>query len=378
MLFFCAWLTPELEFILKKSMMCLQRCFAYEFFMNNLIRSPKLNPGDKVAIVTLSWGGPGLFPDRYEIGKERLESIFGLEVIPSKHALSDPEWIAKNPQARADDLMKAFADPQIKGIFSSIGGDDSIRLLPFVDLNVIRNNPKIFLGFSDATVTHFMCLKAGLRCFYGPAVMTAFAENICMHDYTIHGIKKMLFSDDTHFNIPQNTEGWTSEFLDWANPSNQALARKLELPMDWNFIGNVSETVQGPLIGGCVEVLQFMIGTSLWPNLDVWEGCILFLETSEEGIEPIMVTRFLRNLAAQGILQKIAGILFSKPGGVHITATRFPEYDQAILRVFEEYALPLVPIVTQMDFGHTDPMWVLPYGGIAKINPEAETVSLLE
>lgn len=346
--------------------------------MKKLIKPPKLHSGDKIAIVTLSWGGPGLFPYRYAVGKERLESIFGLEVIPSKHALKDPEWIAKNPQARADDLMETFADPQIKGVFSSIGGDDSIRLIPFVDLNIIRDNPKIFLGFSDATVTHFMCLKAGLRSFYGPAVMTAFAENVKMHDYTIQSIKKMLFSDQMNLDIPFNTEGWTSEFLDWAKPLNQFIARKLESPMDWNFIGNVSESVQGPLIGGCIEVLQFMIGTSLWPGLDVWNGCILFLETSEEGIEPIAVTRFLRNLAAQGILQKIAGILFSKPGGVGIKALRFSEYDLAILRVFEEYALPLIPIVTQMDFGHTDPMWILPYGYVAEINPEVKTVFLLE
>jgi muramoyltetrapeptide carboxypeptidase LdcA involved in peptidoglycan recycling len=78
--------------------------------------------------------------------------------------------------------MEAFLDPSIKAIISTIGGDDSIRLMPFVDLNIIGNNPKIFMGYSDTTVTHFMCLKAGLSSFYDPAVMNGFAENTAMHN----------------------------------------------------------------------------------------------------------------------------------------------------------------------------------------------------
>lgn len=100
--------------------------------MNKLILPKKLNFGDKIAVISTSWGGPGAFPYRYQIGKQRLESIFGLEVIETPHALCDPDWIYHNPGARADDLMQAFLDPTIKGIFSSIGGDDSIRLMPYI------------------------------------------------------------------------------------------------------------------------------------------------------------------------------------------------------------------------------------------------------
>lgn len=346
--------------------------------MKQLIKPCKLNLGDKVAIVTLSWGGPGVFPYRYEVGKKRLESIFGLQVVPSRHALKDPEWLYRHPEARAADLMEAFQDPSIKGIFASIGGDDSLRLMPWVDEKIIQNNPKVFMGFSDTTITHFMCLKAGLRSFYGPAVMTALAENVHMHEYSIQAIKNILFTENIQGDILPNNEGWTSEFLDWAEPSNQQIVRKLAPPMPWQFIGDVSQCVQGRLIGGCLDVLQFMIGTSLWPDLGVWKDCILFLETSEEGIAPIAVTRFLRNLAAQGILQEIKGILWSKPGGYEMPAERFQLYDNAILSVFEEYALPFIPIVTRMDFGHTDPMWILPYGMLTEINPMRGKVTFLE
>src|SRR5690349_15787772 len=113
-----------------------------------MLKPPKLNPGDKIATVSLSWGGPSVFPDRYRIGKEQLQNEFGLQVIEMPNTLKEASWLLQNPKARADDLMQAFADPAIKGVFATIGGDDSIRLLPHIDFNIIRNNPKVFMGYS--------------------------------------------------------------------------------------------------------------------------------------------------------------------------------------------------------------------------------------
>jgi len=346
--------------------------------MKKLIPPKKLNSGDKIAVVSLSWGGPGTYPYRYEVGKERLESLFGLEVLASPHALKDPIWIYQHPEARARDLMEAFLDPTVKGIFSSIGGDDSIRLLPYIDYDIIRRNPKIFLGYSDSTVTHFMCVKAGITSFYGPAVLTAFAENVSMHDYSIRGIKDTLFSNKVIDHLPLPGEGWTKEFLDWNDPANQNRRRKLHAYSEWSFIGCTNTVVQGRLVGGCVEVLQMMNATELWPSLDVWDECVLFLETSEEGMSPLLLKRFLRNMASQGILQKVSGILFSKPGGADVVFSQFSGYDDVLLEVFNEFQIPLIPIVTNMDFGHSDPMWTLPYGILTEINPIAKTVRLLE
>ena len=83
-------------------------------------------------------------------------------------------------------------------------------------------------------------------------------------------------------------------------------------------------------------------------------------------------------LAAQGIIRRLSGILFSKPGGAHMTEGQFHEYDQALLKVFEEYKIQPIPIVTRMDFGHSDPMWILPYGAMVEINPDKNTVTILE
>ena len=81
----------------------------------------------------MSWGGPSIFRDRYNIGVKQLEDTFGVKVIPMKHTFSDDSDIYQNPQKRAKDLMEAFANPEIKAIISTIGGDETIRLLPYVD-----------------------------------------------------------------------------------------------------------------------------------------------------------------------------------------------------------------------------------------------------
>ena len=212
----------------------------------DMMKPKKLQPGDKIATVSLSWGGPGVFPYRYEAGKRQLQDEFGVTVVEMPHTLSDASWLQRNPRARADDLMQAFADPSIKAIISTIGGDDSIRLLPFLDLDVIRSNPKIFMGYSDTTVTHLACLKAGLVSFYGPSIMAGFAENGGMLSYMAASVRKTLFSSAPIGSIAPNTEGWTVEFLDWAELENQTRKRKLT-PSTRN--SSQSSKVQLPIEG---------------------------------------------------------------------------------------------------------------------------------
>jgi muramoyltetrapeptide carboxypeptidase LdcA involved in peptidoglycan recycling len=336
-----------------------------------------LQKGDRVATVSLSWGGPGAIPERYRQGKEEIQRGFGLEVIEMPNTLRDPKWIAQNPQARADDLMLAFEDKSIKAVISTIGGDDSIRLIPYIDRNLIRDNPKIFLGYSDTTVTHFACFSVGLVSFYGPSVMTGFAENGGMFEYARQSLSQLLFSAEVPGIISPNICGWTNEFLEWSDPNNRDLRRQLKPMTGWLFLQGQGVT-SGRLIGGCMEVLDWLRGTDLWPSKEVWEGSILFLETSEEAPSPRYVTRFLRTLAAFGILSRLSGILFGRPGG-EIDPLRFAEYDNAIRGVVcDENGLASLPIVTQMDFGHTDPMMTLPLGVHAEIDCNEKTFSILE
>ncbi|PWN69471.1 LD-carboxypeptidase [Chryseobacterium phosphatilyticum] len=338
-----------------------------------LITPKGLSAGDKVATISMSWGGAGDLPHRYLKGKQRLKEIFNLEVTETRHALKSAQWIYNNPEARANDLMEAFADPSVKAIISNIGGDDSIRILKYIDLNIIKNNPKIFLGFSDSTITHFICLKAGLSSFYGTSLLVGFAENAAMHDYQVSDIKRTLFSSSVVGPVYPHKEGWTTEFLDWFDVSLQDVKRKLTPPSEWQFIRGNS-IVQGPLIGGCMEVLEMLKGTDYWPASEIWKDSILFFETSEDKPKPEYVRWWLRNYAAMGILENAKGIIFGRPYDNLFTE----EYETEILKVLDEEGLYDLPVVTRMDFGHTCPTFTLPYGRLAEINCIDQTFSILE
>jgi len=340
-----------------------------------MIKPPKLNLGDTIATVSLSWGGPSVFPHRYRAGVEQLQKEFGVQVVEMPNTSRDADWLARNPKARADDLMQAFTDSPIRGIFSTIGGHESIRLLPFIDFNVIRDNPKIFIGYSDTTISHLFCYRAGLVSFYGPAIMLEFAENGGMFPYMIQSLRRTLFSSEVIGEVQPAAEGWTVERLEWSDPANQQIKRKRNPSTGWKFLQGKGIR-RGHLIGGCLEVLDWARGTEIFP--DDWQDAVLFLETSEEAPPPETVERIMRVFAAMGILAKLSGILFGRPGG-EIPIETFDGYDQAILQVVnEEEGLTDLPIITNMDFGHTSPIFVLPYGVEAEIDSENKRFSILE
>jgi muramoyltetrapeptide carboxypeptidase LdcA involved in peptidoglycan recycling len=233
------------------------------------------------------------------------------------------------------------------------------------------------LGYSDTTVIHLACLKAGLVSFYGPSIMAGFAENGGMFPYMVDSVRKTLFSSAPVGRIAPNAAGWTAEFLDWAEPELQMCKRELTPSAGWRFLqgGGIR---RGPLIGGCLEVLGWLRGTDVWPASEMWRGAILFLETSEEAPPPTAVLRELRVYAAMGILKQLAGILFGRPGG-QVPPEQFDAYDRAIHQVIhEEEGLRDLPVITQMDFGHTDPMFVLPYGVEAEIDCDAQVFTIVE
>ncbi|MRH43831.1 LD-carboxypeptidase [Aquibacillus halophilus] len=338
-----------------------------------LVKPKKLQPGDRIATVSPSWGGAG-DPElrwRYDQGIQRLKELFSLTVVSMPNSLKGSDYIYENPKARAEDLMTAFTDKSIKGIFANIGGEDSIRLLPYIDFNVIRNNPKIFMGYSDVTVSHLFCHKAGVSSFYGPAILTDFAENIEMDPYTIDKVKRTFFSSEIIGEI-QPAKEWTSERLEWIE-ENKNKRRKMEHNQGYEVLQGFGR-VQGPLIGGCIEVLEFAKGTEIWPDKKHWDNSILFFETSEEKPPPSLVKYWLRNYAAQGLLQNAKGIIFGKPQDERY----YQEYKKEILTVMREYNLEKLPILYNLNFGHTEPKFVLPYGALAEIDCELGTFSILE
>ncbi|MBA2316181.1 MAG: LD-carboxypeptidase [Euzebyales bacterium] len=336
-------------------------------------RPQRLRRGDRVAAVTLSWGGPAAVPHRYAAGKAQLEHTFGLEVVELPLTLAPPERVAEDPAGRAADLHRAFADPTIAGVISTIGGDDSIRLLPHLDLALLAANPKVFLGYSDSTIVHMALRRAGVASFYGPSVMAGFGENAGLHPYLIEGVRSALFDPVAPLDWPPNTDGWTVEHLDWEDPSTQEQPRRLEPSTGWRWHGGMPG--RGPALVGCLEVLDWLRGTAFWPDLD---GVVLFLESSEEAPPPSYLTGFLRALAASGELGRIAGLVLGRPGGALNEQERLA-YDDALLGVVrQEEGLDALPVVTGVDFGHTDPIWTIPQGIPVAIGPDVQRITFLE
>lgn len=345
--------------------------------MLNLIKPPKLQVGDKIAAVSLSWGGASVFPERYALGKKRLQEIYGIQVVESRHALRDTEWLSANPKARADDLMESFSDPTIKGIFTIIGGEDSIRLLPHIDYRVIRENPKAFLGYSDSTVGHFMCLKAGLSSFYGPSILAEFAENVEVFPYTTEFISRVLFSSGVIGEVNPSINEWSGQYLPWDVPENVNKKRQRSKPAGPQLLQGAGK-VQGRLIGGCIEVLDWLRGTSLWPSNDQWDSAILFIETSEERPSPQAVSYMLRCLGVLGVYERISGLIVGRPMCDPVP-DQMLQYDAVLHKIIcNEFGKGDLPIMTQMDFGHSDPKMVLPYGAMAEIDCNRKVFSILE
>lgn len=342
--------------------------------MLNLRKPLRLRKGDRVAAVSLSRGlaGDEGLRWRYEAGKRRLREDFGLDVVEMPNTLAGSEILYRYPEKRAEDLMAAFADPLIRGVFSCIGGNDSIRMLPFIDFGVIAQNPKVFLGYSDTTVTHFICLKAGLSSFYGASVLAEFAENVRIFEYTERWIRKVLFEGEAVGDVPPSPV-WTGEIIPWEEKNSDRLKRTE--PHEGYELLQGEGVARGRLIGGCIEVMEMIKGTELWPPLDAFDGAILFFETSENQPKPAYIESWLRNYGAQGILRRINGILWGKPAQNRCRE----EYRETISRVLtEELGLPNLPVLFDMNFGHNEPMCCLPYGALAEIDCARAGFSILE
>lgn len=341
---------------------------------SGLVVPPAIRPGARIAAVSLSWGGPSVLPARYEQGVRQLESAFEVEVVELPSTRADAALLDRDPALRVADLHAAFADDSIDAVVSTIGGEDSIRLLPMVDLDLLAANPKAFVGYSDSTITHLALRRAGVVSYYGPALMAGFGESGGLHDYLVRGVRSVLVDGASGQPWPENTDGWTVEFQDWADEELLGTARPLRQAAGWRWHGGAPAV--GPVVVGCLEVLDWLRGSDWWPPLD---GAVLALETSEEAPPPTLVQRFLRTLALTGELATLAGIVFGRPGGDELTDEERLAYDDAILRVVRtEQGLDELAVVTGVDFGHTDPMWTVPMGVTLAIDPVARTLTFTE
>lgn len=345
-----------------------------------MIKPYKLKKGDKVAIVSLSSGmlGDDEFLYKYQLGKQRLEEIFGLQVIIMENALKGSKYLYEHPEARAADMMSAFKDKSIKAIICAIGGEETYRLLPYIDFEVIRNNPKIFMGFSDTTTNHLMMYKAGVVSYYGPCFICDFAEHGKMNEYTIKAIKDILFENKPNYEILPSYE-YCEEYSRWEKENVNILNKYVKEEIGYEVLQGKGK-VCGKLLGGCLEVLSSMLGYfeddwydgdheiglnckkmvdkyKLFPTQSEWKDKILFIETSEVIPTPKVMENMLSVLVKNGIIDKICGIIVGKPK----QKKYYEEYKQVFDKVIGSKRKDL-PILYNVNFGHANPLTIIPYG----------------
>ena len=331
------------------------------------MRPPRLREGDTVGVISPSWGGGAAYPHWVERGVKYLESL-GFRVKLAPHAMNSVGYVSDTPENRAADIHEMFRDPVVKAVVAMIGGDHSCHLLPLLDFDLIRENPKILMGYSDVTVLNVaIWAKTGLVTFNGPALMVELAEYPKVFGYTERHMLEALCSVEPVGQV-EPSAWWTEEELDWGEREDLTRARSGRASSGWTWLKEGSG--EGFLVGGCLESMQHLRATPYWPDLD---GAILFLETSEEKPEPERVDGILMDYENMGVFERIRGLLFGRPMCYE------PEERKQLREVIlERTAGYYFPVVVDMDFGHTSPMLTLPVGCRALVDANRERFEIVE
>ncbi len=334
-----------------------------------------------IGIVSLSSGIIGEPGVRWEmeIGAERLRRM-GLSVRFMPNALNGAEDLKEHPEKRAEDLLAAFLDPEIDMIMTAIGGDDTYRLLPYLFdhgelAGAVRN--KVFLGFSDTTINHFMLRKVGLRTFYGQA----FLPDICeigrdMLPYTRTCFEELVSTGTIREITPSPLWYEERSSFDPALKGREPVSHS-----DQGFqLLQGRPVFSGPVFGGCIDSMYDCFDGERYPDMPVlcqkyhlfpdaeeWRGRILLLESSEEKMPPAKYEKALRMLKETGIFRVVSGVLAGKP----IDRVYEKEYCQLLTDVIGD---PDLPIVANIPVGHAQPRCIIPFGPEATVDAVAQRI----
>ncbi|MFF3497459.1 S66 peptidase family protein [Streptomyces sp. NPDC003247] len=339
---------------------------------------PKPSPGDRIAVLSPSAGLPGLFPRPHELGLRRLREEFGLEPVE----FPTTRTMGATAQQRADDIHAAFADPEVKAVMASIGGDDQLTVLPLLDRELLRANPKPFFGTSDNTNLLAYLYNTGIVGYHGASVMVQLGRPVAMDKLTADSLRAALFTSGAYDLRP--AERWTDVNRDWADPATFETEPETRPGTGWTW-HNADRVVEGRSWGGSVEIVSWLLmaDREIAHDLSVYDGGVLFLETSEELPSATEVFRILRNMGERGLLRRFPALLmgraktwsFERPNSTEEGARYAAEQREAVLRALRAYA-PDTLAVFDVDFGHTDPQLVIPYGGTVRVDGPAQRITV--
>ncbi|HEX7873810.1 MAG TPA: LD-carboxypeptidase [Sphingobium sp.] len=310
-------------------------------------KPPRLHPGDTVGLIE-----PAGFSD----GQPQIDAvkatIAGMGLVPkvAPHVLSRFGYLAGSDRDRAADINALFADESVRAIFAVRGGWGCARLLPYLDWDVIRANPKLLIGFSDITALHLaFAARAGFATIHGPNAANSWGR----------------ISWDSFWRL-----AFSGEAPDFLPPDAQAMDPPA--PERWTIRTIHPGKASGRLIGGNLSVLCALIGTPWMPDLD---GAILFLEEVAE--QEYRIDRMLSQLALSGQLQRVAGVIF---GQCARCGSAVPGYiGFTVPQLLDQYLAPLgIPAFQGANIGHVANQFSLPVGARVEMDAVTGGIRVLE
>ncbi|MDQ8733611.1 LD-carboxypeptidase [Paenibacillus sp. LHD-38] len=320
------------------------------------MKADLLKPGDDIRIISPSRSMSIIAEEQIRLAQERLEAM-GLTVSYAKNCMETDDFFSSSIQARIDDLHEAFLDSSVKGILTTIGGYNCNQLLRSLNYSIIASNPKRLCGYSDITaLSNAVFAKTGLISYSGPHFST-FAIKYG-NDYTVDYFKRMLMENQS-IRI-QPAEYWSDDawFLDQENRSFQT--------NNGPYIINEGQA-EGTLIGGNLCTLNLLQGTSYMPSL---KDAIVFIEDDYES-QPVTFDRDLQSLIHQPGFEDVKGLVIGRfQHSSNMTRNLLAKI------ISSKAELANIPVIGDLDFGHTSPMFTFPIGGRAIIAANGKDLSL--
>lgn len=336
-----------------------------------------------IGIVSLSSGilGERIVSHEAALGLERLRR-YGVQVKFLPHARMGLSYLREHPEKRAEDLLAAFGDDSLDMILCAIGGDDTYRLAPYLLeegrlKKAAGGKKKIFLGFSDSTLNHFMLHKLSINSFYGQA----FLPDVCelapqMLPYTRSYFEELLQTGTIRTITPSPL--WYESRKDF---SEGQLGSPLPAHENSGFLLlQGSAQFSGQILGGCIDsIFDMFDGTryedmpgickkyGLFPDEAHWRGKILLLESSEEQMPPSKYEAALRYLKAAGVFDAVNGVLVGKP----MDEVYHEDYQRLLRSVIDR---PELPVVCNLSIGHALPRCIVPFGVMARVDAQKQCV----
>lgn len=298
----------------------------------------------------------------YEHALLSLQSLgFNIREGSLTHSRNGQGYRSGTPQERAAEFMELILDPEVSCLMATIGGFNSASLIPYLDFSLIRKHPKIIVGYSDVTVLHLAILRyAGVRTFYGPAVVPSFGEYPQPLRFTLDSFLDACQRHRCGTRTLQPPKEWSNHRRDWTGDSWKTKEREMQKNEGWKVLR--PGKVTAPIIVANLNTLMSCAGTEYFPKT---AGKILLIE--QEQALMAYEERLLRQLERIGVMHSLSGLIIGKSEHFERQGAPFG-YEDLLLEILP--AETKYPVISNFDCGHTHPMITLGQMTLTSIDAE--------